>query len=385
MRDLTRRGRAAPWTTFSVIGMAVAALGMATLLSRCTRDPEAESRDGGLGSNAKGYCEPMPTYTESVSACPASPDDYQPRAAASALDTWPACISDDNDYHVINPSISTVARVAAFEEIARRLWADNRLPSVQDFVDARVLYAQDQGLDSRVQRREDVHFEVAPEPCSSVGIPEQYPDRCVGPAKLLPILNDAFARGAQGDRPAVQAGRIEAALVWFLYVSVLSEVRSCTTKPQDCDSAWAYYSGGEPRDAPLGLARMIRALGSATHDRAYDGVLAVRCWRNLDNETGTANNLTLRDRAGSQLDRAMLRGLALIVRQRVTELRCSQGDVLDARWAFLTTLAPFLDRAARERLPSEAEVLARELSAADPSMVDVERTVGAIDALFPCP
>ncbi|MCB9654701.1 MAG: hypothetical protein H6729_11285 [Deltaproteobacteria bacterium] len=366
------------------LAMAVA-FAVVAVMASCARDPSASRGDSGPGTNAAGFCEPTPAYTEDLSACRAAPDDYQPRTGGSASDTWPACISDDNVYHVINPSISTVARVAAFEEIGKMLWVNNRRPSEQDFIDARVLYAQDQGLDSRVQRREDVHFAAAPEPCSTAGIPDQYADRCVGPAKLLPILNDAFARGAQGDNPTVQAARIEAALLWFLYVSVLSEVNSCATKPQDCDSSWAYYAGGTPRDAPLGLARAMNDLTSAAHDRAYDGVLAVRCWRNLDNETGTATNLTLRDRALAQLDRAMLRGMALIVRQRVTELECSQGDVLAARWAFLTTLGPLLDREARARGSSEADVIASELSAASPSGVDVERTVDAIDTLFPCP
>lgn len=354
-------------------------------LVACSRDPIPTGRDGGTGTDAEGFCEPPPAFAEDLSSCQPGAEDYLPRVGNSAADGWPACISDDNAYHPINPNISTVARVGAFEELALKLWKGNRRPSAQDYIDARVVYAQDQGLDSRLQRREDIHYPAAPQPCSTAGIPGSFPERCVGPAKLLPILNDAFARGAGGEAPLVHAARIEAALLWFLYVSALSEATSCASKPQDCDSSWAYYSGGTTREAPLGLARYVRELGVETHQRAYDGTLAVRCWRNLDNETGTASNLPLRDRAREQLDRAMLRGLALIARQRFSELSCSRGEVLEARWAFLQTLLPFLDRAARERDAAQAELLRVQLEASGPEAVDGSAALRALDALFPCP
>jgi len=245
--------------------------------------------------------------------------------------------------------------------------------------------AQAEGLDSRVQRREDVHYAtpqsfdggVAPK-CSEVGAPEQYPDRCVGPAKLLPILNDAFAKGASGEAPRLHAARIEAALLWFLYVSSLSEVMSCGAKPADCDSCWAYYSGGTARGAPLGLGAAVNALAPETHQRAYDATLAVRCWRNLDNETGIAGNLSMQLQARTQLDRALVRGLSMIVRQRVSELACADVDGKQARLAFIRTLSPLLDREARARDPVRADRLLM-----DP--VEVGPVTAALDALFPCP
>ncbi len=348
--------------------------------------PGPSPTDGGTGAaDAGGFCEPPPAYLEDVSACAPAADDYQPRLNGSAGDPWPACISDSNSYTPINPSISSVARVAAFEQIAELLWRGNRVPSAQDFVDARVLYAADQGLDSRVQRREDLHYAAAPAPCATAGVPEQYPDRCVGPAKLLPVLNDAFARGAAGEAPLTHAARIQAALLWFLYASALSEVVSCTTKPQDCDSCWAYYSGGTPRDAPVGLGGQVKALAPETHQRAYDATLAVRCWRNLDNETGTATNTALRDRALAQLDRAMLRGVAVIYRQRVAELGCARAEALQASWASVQVLGPLLDRAARVRDAARADVIKAELAKASPAQVDVGAVTAAIDALFACP
>lgn len=322
---------------------------------------------------------------ENVTSCQPLATDYLPRTSNSSTDTWPACISDTNTFTPIDPNISSIARVTAFENIAGLLWRDGVLPSPQAFIDARVEYALDQGLDSRLQRREDVHYPAAPAPCSTAGIPAQHPDRCAGPATLLPILNDAFAKGAMGETPRIHAARIEAALVWFLYLSSLSEVRSCTTRPQDCDSAWAYYTGGTARDAPLGLAKRVRALGPETHHRAYDATLAVRCWRNLDNETGVATDTARRDLAFSQLDEALLRGLALVLRQQATELSCTTGEVREARFAFVTTLGPFFDRAARARDAGQADVLRREVTRAGPGEVDVAALTGALDALFPCP
>jgi hypothetical protein len=278
-----------------------------------------------------------------------------------------------------------VARVTAFEQVAALLWRDGVSPSAQAFIDARVAYAVDQGLDSRVQRREDVHYPAAPMACSTAGIPEQFPDRCAGPMKLLPVLNDAFAKGSQGESPRVNAARVEAALVWFLYLSSLSEVTSCASKPQDCDSSWAYYCGATPRAEPLGLAKLVRALGVETHDRVYDALLAVRCWRNLDHETGLAMDPARQALAYEQLDRALLRGVALVVRQRVTELACTTGDVRDARLAFLNTLAPWLSRAAVERDATRGAALTAQLSKTVASEVDVAATTADLDVLFACP
>ncbi len=358
-----------------------------SLLLLACPGPAPTPTDGGVdaGSSTGTFCEPPPVFTENVTTCQPRATDYTPRVSNASTDTWPACISDDNTFTPINANISSIARITAFEDIATLLWRDGVLPTPQAFVDARVAYAIDQGLDSRVQRREDLHYAAASSACSTAGIPEQFPDRCAGPARLLPILNDAFAKGAMGESPRVHAARIEAALVWFLYLSSLSEVISCTAKPQDCDSCWAYYTGGTPRDAPLGLGKMVRALGPETHDRAYDATLAVRCWRNLDNETTVATDLSRRDLAFAQLDRALLRGVALVLRQRVSELSCTTGEVRDARFAFLKTLAPLLDRAVRERNVAAADLLAREAARSTAAEVDVATVTTALDAVFPCP
>lgn len=321
--------------------------------------------------------------------CEPLPGDYTPRIAGSSTDDWPACISDDNAYHPIEATIGTIARIASFEQIADLLWRRVDAPAPADFTAARVIYVDTNGLDSRIQRREDLHYPPVPAgegACTDAGVPERYPDRCAGPARILPIVNDAFAQGTAGTDPRVQAARIEAALLWFLYLSPYKEAHTCTETPRDCDSAWAYYTGGEPREGGLGLSSYVRVLDEETHDRVWDGLLAVRCWKNLDHETGVSVDLALRDRAIAQMDRALLAGVARIVRARFDVLAAATTD--EARrpaWAFLQILGGVLDREATARDPAAAAVLRAELARADPAAVDVAAARSALDALFPCP
>ena len=318
-------------------------------------------------------CEPLAT-------------DYQPR---TGTDDWPACISDDNTYHSIGASISTVARIAAFEQIADLLWRRATPPGPADFTNARVSYTETNGLDSRVQRREDLHVPAVPAAdgaCTDAGVPDLYPDRCVGPARILPILNQAFADGTAGTDPLVNAARIEAALLWFLYLSPYKESNTCTDTPADCDSAWAYYTGGEDRSAGLGLASYVSDLDAATHDRVWDGLLAIRCWKNLDNETGVSTDTATRDRARAQMDCALIRGVALIVRDRLDDLRAATTDEeRRAKLEFVKILGGVLDREAEARDPANAAILRGELGRSDPATVDIDAAQEAIDLLFPCP
>lgn len=321
--------------------------------------------------------------------CEPLPGDYTPRIAGSSTDTWPACISDDNAYHPIEATIGTIARIASFEQIADLLWRNPDPPSPEDFLAARVLYVDTNGLDSRVQRREDLHYAAVPAAegtCTDAGVPERYPDRCVGPGRILPIVNDAFVQGTAGTDPLVQAARLEAALLWFLYLSPYKEAHTCTETPRDCDSAWAYYTGGEPRDGGLGMAGYVRMLDLETHDRAWDGLLAVRCWKNLDHETGVSTDLVTRDRAIAQLDRAAIRGVALLVRARLDTLAAATADEpRRAAWAFAQILGGALDREAAVRDPAAAGVLRAELARTDPTTVDLDAARNALDTLFPCP
>jgi hypothetical protein len=357
---------------------------LAVLVACKAADPPA-TPDGRPRPDARAVdAGPDAVPVDANPACQPLPGDY----TGAADDAWPACISDDGLYHPFDHSITTVARVAAFESIATILFT-GAAPSRDDFLDARALYLQDQGLESRVVRREDEHYPPAPGACSDPEVAAAHPDRCVGAARLHPLIHRAFEAGqdpAASDRARrVAAAEIEAGLLWFLTVSVYKEVITCTTTPRDCDSGWAYYTGGEPRAGGHGLARYVRARDGATHDRAWDGLLAIRCWRDLDNPTGVATDLATRDRAAAQLDRAVLRGVALIVRGWTIALAAATGDAAAARWAQLRVLWASLDRDATLRDPADAAALRAELARADPAAVDTGVIVDALDRLYPCP
>jgi len=336
---------------------------------------------GGTGGSTGGapMCDsPDANVTaQDNAACQQAGTDYQPGAS----DTWAACISDDGAYHPFDPNISSIARVAAFEQIATLLgFGAGTAPSSQDFLDARVEYALDQGLESRVSRREDEHYPAAAKKCQDMTPDElaQNPDRCVGPAKIQPILNAAFQDGIDGKEPALNAARVEAGLLWFLYASVYKEATTCAAAQADCDSSYAYYTGGEAPGMGLGLSRYTRARSPQADDFVWNGVLGVRCWRDLDNPAGAAMDLVMRDKARAQLDRALLRGVALIVRQRAESLPC------DAAWETVKILGPVLDREATERDAANAQVLRDEIAKGKDG-IDVAAFVTALDAVFPCP
>jgi hypothetical protein len=365
------------------------------LLVACKSDDPGATPDGPPRPDAEvADAGPDAVSIDADPGCVPLASDYQPRTGS--VDEWPECVSDDNLYHPFDASISTIARVAAFEEIATLLF-EPTAPSTQDFIDARVQYNLSEGLASRVQRREDEHYAPAMNmggmvaTCQSLPPDEQalFPERCVGPVLISPILEGGFDIGqtdASTDLESrVAAARIEAALLWFLYVSNYKEAITCTNTPRDCDSSFAYYTGGDPREMGKGMARYVRALDVENHDRVWDGILAVRCWRDLDNPTGVATDLEMRDRAASQMDRAGLRGVALIVRDRTVTLSTATGDDLTVAWAFLQVLGPVLDRDASLRDSTLAAQLRGELSLANPASVDPDVIIDAIDQLYPCP
>ena len=349
-------------------------------------DPETHMHnvDGGVEEAIVGAaCSTAPSYVEDLTSCSPRASDYQPRDNASADDTWAECISDDGAYHRIEQSVSTIARVEAYEALAAKLW-DTRAPTGTDFLDARVRFEEEQGLGSRVARRYDVHYDPPDDgACDDEGVAAANRDYCVGPGVLQPIVVAAFAEGAEGKNRIVNAAKIEAALQWFLYVSSIKEASTCTDKPRDCDSCWAYYSGGTTRQQPIGLAADIAEWASQTHDRAYDGVLAVRCWRDLDQDI-PAGDVALRDRAIGQLDGALVRGMSILVRQRFLELECATGDYQEAALEALRILVPLLDRETRARDAAAADMLMAEVAKAADA-VDVNSVVQAIDATYPCP
>ena len=247
------------------------------LLVAACGDDSQPALDSSMPDSASdgGMCMPRTDGVAPSPGCEPSAGDY----ALCVDDTWPACVSDFGEYVRIEESISTIARVGGFERIADLLFDAGESPSPDDFLMARMIYQEDEGLDSRVVRRFDPHYEV-PEgtDCTAEGTPAMFMDYCTGPAQMQPILLDALMQGFEGTQPRYNAGRIEGALLRFLYVSTYKESLTCTTKAKDCDSAYAYYTGGAEARGGLALARRVAAVDPLAHDRAWDGLLALRCW-----------------------------------------------------------------------------------------------------------
>jgi hypothetical protein len=316
-------------------------------------------------------------------SCLALATDYKP----GGTDTWAPCVSDadPNKYSPVNTSISSIARVAAFESMVARLLTAQP-PAASAFVDAKVDYTQAEGLDSRVSIREDEHYPAAAKKCQEMTPAEiqQNPDRCVGAARMQPIINQAFLDGAAGKDPLLAAAKIESTLLWFFYLSVFKEATTCTSKAADCDSAYAYYTGGEDRSGGKGLARHVRSVSTQAHDRIFDGILAFRCWRDLDKAT-PATNLALRDKALAQTDRGLHRGMALLTRSRVKAAKAACGKVREALWASVQILGGALDREAKARDATGAGTLRTELARSSAESADLDLIDTTLQSIFPCP
>jgi hypothetical protein len=315
-------------------------------------------------------------------ACAIGPTEYTPRDLSSAGKRFPACISDDNAYHPF-ADVPSNARLAAIESMGQMLgWNGSKVATLADFEQARLLYTQPEGVDSRVQRREDIHYPEAPKPCREFSPEEamQYPDRCVGQAKIIPMLNDAFDKGQKGVDPVLQAARVEAALIWFMFVSYYKEGLGCQLELNQCDSTSAYWAGNQDRTAAPtgGLGKYIKALSPEAYERGWDAVLAMRCWRDIDNPNGIGSNTDLMNRVGVQLDRAGDHALALLVRHRLQNLGCT------AAWETVKILGSVLDRAATAADAATAKVLRDELAKTVPTSIDAIAATSALEKLFPC-
>ncbi|MBO6933666.1 MAG: hypothetical protein JJ863_01785 [Deltaproteobacteria bacterium] len=333
--------------------------------------PDDASAPADFGPGPMCSLPAMPTVD-----CMPLPTDYSP----GADDMWAPCISDDGTYHRIEESISSIARIRAFEDIASLIFDPSGSPTSDDYLMARMLYQEDEGLDSRVARRYDPRFEVPDgTDCTQPAMAAEYPDYCVGPVTLQPTILDALNEGIENGG-VLPAARAEAALIWFLYASTRKEAFSCTTAAKDCDSSYAYYTGGEVDRGGIGIARYIDEADAAAHDRVWDALLAVRCWRDLDPDE-TATDLEMRDLARDQLDRAISYGLAQVVRSRLMAM--CEGDGLEAlyHWTFVRTLAPAL----YPTLGTGRSTIEAAIAVDDPDSVDTDAFAQAIDDAYECP
>jgi hypothetical protein len=358
-------------------------------LAACRTDDDPMAEEGETGETGDGDGdpgEPCDPATDPVdeSACMALATDYIP----TGDDMYPACISDAGVYELVDTPPGTIARIEAFEEIADLLWR-NGAPSVDDFTAARTAFDLDEGLGSRVARREDLHYPEIPmdewdegldpdKQCSNTNLAAAYPERCIGPSTLQPLINEAFIAGMSGDGdPNVHAARIEAALVWFSYLSVYKEAYTCIAVPKDCDSSWAYYTGGAQADGDvLGFAKLVREHSPTTHQRIFDGILAARCFRGLysidDYPTYAdlpADGQMLFDNAWEQIDDAVSRGFVVVLRQHLLaqdDEACSSATA--ANWAFVQV----------------ADELAGIYALTAPATEDIMRAVELLDEVVPC-
>lgn len=329
---------------------------------------------------------PAPT----LELCEQPRADYQPSATDSV---WPACITDDGAYHLIGATPSSIARVMAYEDL---------LPLLNDgaFTEARVLYAQDEGLESRLQRREDLRAPAIPvdahdpgvdtdKQCTVADNTQQYPDRCAGPALIAPLINQAFQASESGGQDLAYAAQIDAALLWFFTLSVYKEANTCfTSKAADCDSSWAYYGGGQDVSGGLGLAARVKDVSIDAHNAIWSAILAFRCLRDLypgeDPMLDDAGS-DLLFAAQTQLAAALDFGVAQVVRSRLVEQQNLCGAEGVANWAFLQVLGPTLDREGQLR-DADAYAPLLELWSTDvPTAEQVEAGLVALDLLFPCP
>jgi hypothetical protein len=380
---------------------------MSLSMAGCPEDTPAE--DTGVATGDTGdvmgvfACGEAQIPAADESACMPAATDYQPRDAMSANDTWAACVSDDGTYTLVESTPSSIARVEAYEQIADLLWRAGT-PDTAAFTAARDVYSLEEGLESRLVRREDLHYPPIPEEDFDPGVdPDKqctveanviaHADRCAGPTKIAPIIERAFDDGQLGvGDPNVHAARIDAAILWFYYISVYKECSTCTNNAADCDSCWAYYTGGNDRSGGIGLSGLVRTQSDATHNRVWDGFLSVRCWRDLypPEMYETFDDVPVEGRdlfaqGHGQLDTALHRAFAIVVRDRLErQLEVCETEAAAANWAFLQVAGPVLDREAQERDAGNAATLSSLWAQDDPTADDIAAGAAALDAIFPC-
>ena len=321
--------------------------------------------------------------------CLSGANDYHPRDNMSMNDIWPACISDDNTFHLLGASAPpSAARVAAFESVGPSLWAKATLPETTAFVAAATAFGATDGLAAQLVGLQDPHYPQLQNADTCAANASSYPDRCAGATKLLPVFTDAMQAGKNGSGTHVAASRLEAVLLWSFYLSAMSDSATCSlTSSVDCDSQWSDVTGGKGRDQVTGLSGYVSKLGLESKDRIVDGTLAVRCWRDFTSAGNPRDDMF--NFARQQLDRALLHGLALVARQRFSQLGCATGQFQEGHFQFVKILVGLLDRASRTGDPSraaKADVLKTQINAATAAAVDVAAAVAALDALYPaCP
>jgi hypothetical protein len=323
---------------------------------------------GGVNAPAVGECVPL---TEGLD------HDYVP----GRNDSWPECISDSGEFVPIGESISASARTLAIGEIGELIFQADEDASPEAFIRARMLYDEDAGLGSRMARRYDPHYVVEGDvDCTVAADVARNPDYCVGPAKILPIVLRAFKNGYEGIEPRFHAGRIEGALLWFSAISEYKETLSCSAEDiKDCDSAYGYYDAAGQE---AGLGGYIKEVDPDAHAAARLGALAVRCWRDVDPDL-PATDLALRERARTQFDRAVLKGVVSVLLERIDQAAQAVGEAQKFHWGFVSAFLGAI-QSQSFRSSGSAELIAEARAAPSPAAVDTEELKLALQGIVEC-
>ncbi len=323
---------------------------------------------GGVNPAVTGACIP---FTEPLET------DYKP----GADDAWPECMSDDGKFHPIEPNISSSARTQAFEDIGALLFDADKDASKADFLAARKIYDEEEGLGSRVVRRYDPHYKIEGKvDCTVAEDVDDNPDYCAGPAKILRIVQTAFKAGYEGKEPRWHAGRLEGALLWFSVISEYKETLSCAEQNiGDCDSAYGYYDAA---GKGIGLGGYIREVDPEADKAAKLGALAVSCWRENDDAL-PATDLTLREQARTQFDRPVLKGTISVLLDRIKAVESTSGEAQRFHWGFVTALLGSIQSQVYRASGSD-KIIAQARTASAPDDVDLAQLKTALTGIVEC-
>lgn len=366
--------------------------------------------------------------------CMGPATDFPGSTDYTCATTRAALMSMPNAYPPVGsgPSTSAIARTAAFQMMRTNgLFDVTRDPDAAAFTTARMLFdGGGNGLASRFGRRFDPHYPIPMVSDSSVRICQTEavwranPEFCVGPSALVPIALQAFAQGVTGDaaEPARNyAARIEATNIWFSHVSAYKESQTCAMTfagadggRTDCDSGFAYYGGDATRAMAIGYGGDVLRLEPATYQRTFDGMLAIRCWREMDTSDVTMQNPytpmlsepAIFARAHAQLDASLDRSIVVVLMDRLRAFEATTGLEQGAHLAFLRTLlAPIaartltdgagtmtmyparvslMDRTIRARSAADADFIRDEIQRA-PADINGAEIARRLDMLIPCP
>lgn len=343
-----------------------------------------------------------------LNACMKQEKDYTQNPNTRDMTLWGVSCSADTSSNFSSVSSESPADVIAQMDALERIRTvlENASVSKQRFIEAENEYKEPNGIQTALARVADYHDTQYPlgkaDTCLIKPITNECASVCVGTTQIEPIIQEAFAQAKSGNNLYVQAARLDAALLWFNYVSIYASMYLGRENPQGIDSARAYYAGGQtPSGAGIGISKYFKQLkpltlsqGQTTDEKVWDGLRALRCWREkLGDSTPVVNpiddseNDTRWKAARDQTDRALLAGIAAIVQMRLTNLiNEKEAEVKSAHWAFVQTLGRFLLRAAENAAPDTdgATLLENELMKTDAAQVNASEILTAFQNEFPC-